>query len=200
MGKRSLARLIASLFILSTLALSFFPSGAALADDQTPMTRLTVINQSQFPFTIQLFGPEQYNLEVPAYETGFLLVLRGNYSFVMHMCNYTATSSIDLNIFQKMYVPVCGGSARAKATKHHVIDASTILKPVTIKIRNKTKEPIGLYLRTLENHYHLNLVAGEVLKITVPRDRYVYSYVACGELVAGYYNARVNIPLDLKCP
>jgi hypothetical protein len=98
-----------------------------------------------------------------------------------------------------MHVPICGGTLKPKGEKTHHVDTSDYVKTVKITIRNKTWEKIRLYLRTLDNHYYLNLEPQEVTTLIVPRDRYVYSFVACDDLEAGYYEARVYQPLDLKC-
>ena len=124
---------------------------------------------------------------------------RGKSYFAMTTCNRTTSGTLNLNIFQTMHVPVCGGNAGTIGGKHHNIDVSDYLKIVKIKIRNKTHQDIRLYLRTLDYHHYLNLEPKEVTTLNVVRDRYVYSDLACGELEAGYYEARVYIPLDLKC-
>lgn len=168
-------------------------------DDRPSDVRFTIINYSQHPFSISLTGPEQYTFNVAPYAKKVSIVPRGTYSFQMKACNHTSSGSINLNIFQTMHVPVCGGTAGAVGDKNHNVDTSDYIKPVKITIRNKTGEAVKLYLRTLENHYYLNLEARESTTLIVPRDRYVYSFFACDELVAGYYEARVMIPLELKC-
>lgn len=165
----------------------------------TGLARLTIENASQFEFVLMLYGPEDLNYTVPAHSSEGDTILRGTYSFFMRACNHTSTGTMDLSIHKTLYVPVCGGNAGAKGDKHHAEDVSDYIKMVKVKVRNQTQEPIGLYLRTLDNHYFLNLEPKEIQFVTVPKDRYVYSYVACGELVAGYYESLVRWPLDLKC-
>jgi len=201
MKKLTLIRLsvfvVALAIIMIVLAL---PSENALADyGKPPNVRFTVINYSQHQFTMNAYGPEDYTFEVGPYSKRIWVVPRGTYSFVMTACNHTSSGTLNLNIFQTMHVPVCGGNAGAKGEKHHNIDASDYIKMVRITIRNKTHEDVRLYLRTLDNHYYLNLEKYEETTLVVPRDRYVYSFVACNDLQAGYYEARVAIPLDLKC-
>ena len=129
---------------------------------------------------------------------GYVIVPRGVYKFNLEACNHTSSGVLDLTMQQTMYAPVCGGKAVANP-KPHKIDVAEYIKPVRVEIVNKTWEPVKLYLRTLENHYYLNLEPRETIYQIVPRDRYVYSFVACDDLEAGYYNARVYIPLELKC-
>jgi hypothetical protein len=183
------------------LAILVAPLSAAQAADEgkSYMTRLTIYNNSQFDFTISLWGGEQYNFTVPPHSDASYLVVRGDYAYTLKSCNHTASGDLDLNIFQIMHVPVCGGNAGGKSKYLHNIDVSKIVKGVNIKIHNQTKEAIGLYLRTTDKHHFLNLAPREVLTLLVLRDTYVYSYVACGELQSGYYAARVNIPLKLTC-
>lgn len=176
------------------------PGGeVAASEGKPPNVRFTIINYSQHPFSINLYGPDQFNITVAPYSKKATVVPRGTYSFTMEACNHPSSGKINLNIYQIMHVPVCGGSAKPVGDKPHNIDTSDYIKMVRITIRNKTHEPVRLYLRTLENHYYLNLDPREKTTLVVPRDRYVYSFVACDDLQAGYYNARVSIPLDLKC-
>ena len=201
MKKLTLVRMSVLVILLAVLLIVMaLPGSSVLAGDGKPTNvRFTVINYSQHPFSINLYGPEQYSITVPAYSKQATIVRRGTYSFTMVACNHATSGKIDLTIYQIMHVPVCGGSAKPVGEKPHNIDTSDYIKMVRITIRNKTQEPVRLYLRTLENHYYLNLNPREKTTLVVPRDRYVYSFVACGDLEAGYYEARVAQPLDLKC-
>jgi hypothetical protein len=176
------------------------PGDVAMASDyeQNPNVRFTVINYSQHPFTMNAYGPEAFTFEVEPHSKRSWVVPRGTYSFVMEACNHTSSGVLNLNIYQVMHVSVCGGRT-LKNDKHHEIDVTEYIKMVKIGIENKTWEPIRLYLRTLDNHYYLNLEPREETSLIVPRDRYVYSFVACDDLESGYYNARSHIPLELRC-
>ncbi len=201
MKKLTSVRVSVLFAILAVLiVLLALPGSNALAEDgKSPNVRFTIINYSQHPFSINLYGPEQFSYTVAPYSKKVSVVPRGTYSFTMEACNHTSSGKINLNIYQTMHVPVCGGTASPVGDKPHNVDTSDYIKMVRITIRNKTHEPVRLYLRTLENHYYLNLDPSEKTTLVVPRDRYVYSFVACGDLEAGYYEARVAIPLDLKC-
>ena len=201
MKKLTPVRISIFVIVLALLMIALtLPTTAARANEgKSPNVRFTIINYSQHPFTLNAYGPETYTFEVSAYSKKIWVVPRGTYSFTMKACNQTSSGTLDLNIYQVMHVPVCGGKAGGKGDKPHNIDVADYNKMVRITIRNKTREPVRLYLRTLDNHYYLNLEAREVTTLIVPRDRYVYSFLACGELQSGYYSARVAIPLDLKC-
>ena len=80
-------------------------------EDKNPNVRFTIIYYSQHPFTLTANGPEYYKFEVAPYSKRFWIVPRGTYSFVMEACNRTSTGTLNLNIFQTMHVPVCGGKA-----------------------------------------------------------------------------------------
>lgn len=201
MQKLQVRLLVFAILLVALLGISAAPTDSALADDaKPPFVRLSVINNSQFEFSLMLYGPDQYNFSVPAHSDGSWIVDRGMYSFVMRACNISKTGTLDMSIYQIIHVPVCGGNAGAKGDKHHHIDVADYVKPVKIKIHNKTSEPIGLYLRTLEKHYFLNLEPGEIQYLILPKDQYVYSYVVCEQLVSGYYTPKVCPPFDLKCP
>lgn len=165
----------------------------------TGLARLNIENSSQFDFVLMLYGPDDLNYVVSAYSSETDTIIRGTYNFFMRACNHTTTGTMDLSIHKTIYVPVCGGNAGAKGDKHHAVDVADYIKMVKVKVRNQTQEPIGLYLRTIQNHYFLNLEPKEIQFVTVPKDTYVYSFVACDELVVGYYDALVRWPLDLKC-
>ena len=201
MKKLTVVRLSVFVFILAVLmvVMASSPNNAFAGESKPPNVRFTVINYSQHNFSMNAYGPEQFSIEVAPHSKKVMVVPRGNYSYVMETCNHTASGKLDLNIFQTFHVPVCGGNAGTIGQKHHNVDAADTIKMVRIKIRNQTWEPIRLYLRTLDNHYYLNLEPKEVTTLVVPRDRYVYSYVACGELESGYFQSVIKPPLDLKC-
>ena len=201
MKKLTFIRLSVFVAVLAALVIGVvFPADTAMAGDGKPPTvRFTIINYSHQPFSINLYGPDQLSFTVAPYSKQVSIVPRGTYSFTMEACKHTSSGSLNLNIYQVMHVPVCGGTVKPKGEKQHHVDTSDYIKMVRVTIRNKTWENVRLYFRTIENHYYLNLEPREVTTLVVPRDRYVYSFVACNDLEAGYYEARVHIPLDLKC-
>ena len=161
--------------------------------------RFTIINDSQHPFILNLYGVDDHAITVEGYSTGLLFVKRGQYQFRMLVWNQTKTGTFDLTSTQTLHVPVCGGTAGALGDKPHHIDASDYVKMVRVKIRNMTWENIGVYVRTDANDYFLNLKPRETIYQIMPRDLYRVSYVACDELVVREYKALTYVPLDLKC-
>jgi len=184
------------LFIILGVMIS--PATASIAG-KPPFVRMQVSNNSQFEFSIVIFGPSDYTLKVEPYTDKSIIVERGTYSYVMHACNNSAAGSINLNMFKNIYVPVCGGSAIGKRENPHNFDTSEFIKGINIQVKNKTHEKISVYIRNLKKNYWVTVEPRETQTLLVFRDQYVYSYVACGELQAGYYNARVNQPLFLTC-
>jgi hypothetical protein len=184
------------------LLLALPGSSASAGCGKPALVRFTIVNKSQHPFTIHLYGPETLSFTVAPESKEAHAITRGTYNFNMEACNHSSSGVLNLNMYQTMYVPVCGGTEPKGQNKPHAIDTSDYIKPVRITIHNKTGEKVHLYLRTIENHYYLDLDPwGEnsEVQIIVPRDRYVYSFYACGDLEAGYYDARTYIPLDLVC-
>ena len=194
MKKTRIVGLIIVLILLATVTIS-----ASAADYY--YARLTVINDSQHPFSIILYGgPSNLKtITVSPNSQKIDFFIRGSYSFTMTSCGATTTGKMDLSVHQTLHVPICGGTAGAIGQKDHHIDASDYIRPIRMTIRNKTGEDIGLYLRTPTDHNFLNLKPGEVMKVIVYKAQYVYSYVACGELVAGYVTPSFSLPFDLTC-
>lgn len=204
MKSRSSIRLAVFVFMLIVfLGATSVPAGVAVASSQGrhPYVGLTVINNSQFDFSIQLYGAENYSMTVPAKSREVIIVTRGWYSFTMNACKISEVGTINLNLYQVIHVPVCGGRALAPYYKPHHVDTADYIKPIKIKIRNRTEEVIDLYLRTLDNDYFIHFEPGEIKTQIVLKsgDQYVYSFVACDALQSGYYTARVVPPLDLEC-
>ncbi len=203
------ASIFVALAAVLVLLLALPGSEALAGTGKSTNVRFTIVNYSHKPFTINLYGDENFTFTVAADSKEAHVVPRGTYKFTMNPCGYTSSGMLNLNIYQIMYVPVCGGAGvdkedrlNTKGEKTHSIYSSDYVKPVRITIRNKTGDKVHLYLRTIENHYYLDLDPwGEnsEIQIIVPRDRYVYSFYACGDLEAGYYDARTYIPLDLVC-
>jgi hypothetical protein len=182
-----------------------FAGSAMAADSASSVVRLSVVNNSQFPFYLYLYGGGyEYTLEVPAYTSDKEFVYPGEYSYYMEACNYSKFGTMDLSTFQTIHVPVCGGRAEGYKHASHHIDVATLVKPVRVTINNKTGENVGVYLRTLEDDHFLNFVPGESMELILrqePGIQYVYSYLACGgQLISGYYYPLFRVPLELKCP
>ncbi|MEN8173203.1 MAG: hypothetical protein ABFS03_10035 [Chloroflexota bacterium] len=186
--------------LIALIAALAIPAAPALAEGGKPPTvRLTIINGSQFEFSIYLYGPEQRFISVPAHATYVTLVSRNWYSFTMTACNHTEPGTLDLNMEQTIHVPVCGGRAFAPVYRPHHVDVADYIKPIRVKIRNQTGSPVDVYIRTLDEHHFLNLDYGEIQLAFLNKQQYVYSYYACGELYAGYYTPFVSYPFDVKC-
>ncbi len=183
-----------------------FASSAMAADSTTSVIRLSVVNNSQFPFYLYLYGAGgyEYTLEVSAYSSGKEFIYPGEYSYYMEACNYSKFGEMDLSTFQTIHVPICGGRAAGYKHKTHHIDVATLVKPVRVTIDNETGENVGVYLRTLDDDHFLNFKPGESMELILrqePGIQYVYSFQACGgQLISGYYYPLFRVPLVLECP
>ena len=176
------------------------PATDALAEIiKPPIVGLKIINESQFEFSISIYGPEYHFFEVPAYSTLSATVSRDVYSFTMNACNHTKTGTLDMTMEQTIHVPICGGRAIVPGYKPHHIDVADYIKPIRIRLRNKTGAHAEIYIRTLDEHHFLNLNTGEVQDVILLKKQYVYSYLACGELKVGYFTPFVSLPFDLTC-
>ena len=159
MKKISRSRLVLfAVLLIAILGITAVYAESALAE-KTGVVRLTVINQTQFEFSIDLYGPDSYTITVPPKSDGKIFVDRNEYSYVMEVCNYVKTGTLNMNIWQKLYAPPCGGRALKNQKLHHV-DVSKIVKPVRITVRNKTGEDVAVYIRTQDDHHFLNFKTG----------------------------------------
>jgi hypothetical protein len=195
-----------AVLLVAIIGISVIFTTNVLADEK-PIIRLTVVNTSQFPFTLYIYGDNkgnEYSIDVPAYTDGKLFIKPDIYSYYMEVCNYTKNGTMDLSVFQTLHIPVCGGKAAGYRNKSHHIDVSRFVKPVRSKVRNQTGQAVELYLRTQDDHHFLTLESGEILEVILKKEegiQYVYSFLACGDqLITGYYTPRQTPPLDLKCP
>lgn len=196
----SLYKTLITAVLIAVIAALVAPVTVAVADTtKPPIVRLTVINESQFEFSISLYGPEQHFIKVPAKTTYFTFVSRDWFSFTMNACNYTEVGTLNMNMEQTIHVPVCGGRAINPGYKPHHVDVADYIKPLKAQIRNKTGAPVELYIRTLDEHHFLNLDTGEIQYVILLKRQYAYSYFACGELRVGYYTPFVSKPFDLTC-
>lgn len=190
-------------FVLMAMIFALaIPAGAALADENDPGPILfKVINESQFEFTLWLYGPNKYEITVQPYSEESFYFDRGWYAFTMFACNESTVGTMDLRLPKTMHVPVCGTTAGHIGQANQHLDASDFIpRPVKIQIRNRTNEPIDVYIRTLTDHNFLSFEALEIKYVTVKESgsEYVYSYIACGELRSGYFMPN-TVPLDLTC-
>jgi hypothetical protein len=187
--------LVAMIFALAV------PAGAVFAaeDDESPI-RFKVVNESQFEFSLWIWGPSKYEISLDPYTEAEYWLDRGWYAFTMLACNDSAVGTMDFTHPQTLLVPVCGGTAGVTGASYTHMDASDWIRPVKIKIRNKTDEPIGLYIRTVEDHHFLTVEEYETttLLLNDSKSEYVYSYVACDKLHTGYFKPN-TIPFDLYC-
>jgi len=177
------------------------PAGTVLADVDDPGPIIfKVINESQFEFTLWLYGPNKYEITVQPYSEESFFFDRGWYAFTMFACNESVVGTWDLRLPKTMHVPVCGSTAGHIGQANQHIDASDYIRPVEIKIRNRTMEPIEVYIRTLTDHHFLSLEPLETQFLTVRESEteYVYSFVACDKLRSGYFMPN-TVPLDLTC-
>lgn len=189
--------------VLLTVALPTRPA-LANADDENDKPlyiNLTIINQSQFEITLSLYGPNAYEIVVPPDTAENYWLDRGWYAFTMGSCNLSETGTFDFTTSKTLHVPVCGATAGQISRSSVHLDSSDYIRPASIKIRNRTRQPVELYLRTLEEHHFMNFEAFEeqMLLIEDASQTFVYSYLACGELHAGYTRLYIHVPFDVKC-
>lgn len=201
MKKRStFLRMIILAAMLFALAV---PVGVAFAEDEEkpPYIFLRIYNESQFDFTLWVYGPNSYTITVEHDSEGFFVIDRGWYSFTMEACNLTKTGTIDFTTHQTIHVPICGATAGHIGNAPQHIDASDYIRPATIKIRNKTQEKIEVYIRTLDEHHFLTFepLEEQYLLIEDASKIFTFSYTACDVLQAGNTRLYVHVPFDLTC-
>ena len=204
MTHKSFTRLALLAVMLLVLALTAFPAEpvqAAADSPTTPYARFTIENNSNAYFIIVLSGTKDYVFEVPAKTKKSFAPVRGIYSYVMGACNFSATGTIDLTKGQTIHVPVCGGSAKALRTKNHHIDASEIIRPIRIRIWNKTGEANTLLLTNVDTRksYYLELGFNEKTELILLKGDYRFSYMACGNHQFGIYEAKARNRLEMTC-
>ena len=202
-NRSTLLRIIILAAMLFALAI---PSGAALAQDDDESDRpheifFWVYNESQFDFTLWLYGPVSYTITVPPDSEGFFVLKNGWYAFTMYSCNLYETGTMDFTTHKTMHIPICGATAGHIGQANNHYDASDYIRPASIQIRNKTLEPIDVYIRTLDEDHFMTFEPLEIqwLLIEDARDEFVYSYIACDVLQSGYTRLYVHVPFDLTC-
>ena len=194
---------VIGLGLLVFMLAALMPAKVALAEDEEPTFMILYVNNdSQFDFTLWLYGPASYTITVPPRSTASYVLDRGWYAFTMESCNLTDTGTFDFTkAHQTIHVPVCGATAGyiGKAPLH--IDASDYIRPVRIQIRNKTFEDVDVYIRTLTDHHFLSFEPSEIQYVVLSdaQEEYVYSYIACGVLQRGYFHPYTHVPFDLTC-
>ncbi len=187
------------------------PTGLVLAqeddeDDDAPSPPpheifFNVHNESQFDFTLWLYGPVEQTLTVPPDSDGFFILKNGWYAFTMKSCNLYDTGTFDFTTHKTMHIPICGATAGQIGQANNHYDASDYIRPARIQIRNRTFEHIEVYIRTLDEDHFLKFEPLEIKWVLFNNveDEFVYSYLACDELQRGYVHFYRGLPFDLSC-
>jgi len=182
------------------------PGRNVMADDDSDTDKplyipFTVINQSQFDLTLSLYGPSSYEITVPPKSEADYWLDRGWYAFTMESCTLSEVGTFDFTSRRTLHVPICGGTAGIIDRSSQHIDASDYIRPATIKVRNRTRENVDVYIRTLEEHHFMKFdpMETQYLLIEDASQEFVYSYLACGVLHSGYTRLYVHVPFDITC-
>ncbi|MBC8507948.1 MAG: hypothetical protein ISR58_08465 [Anaerolineales bacterium] len=205
-NRSPLLRIVILVFIFALI----FPTGIVLAqddeDDHANSDRpheivFEVINESQFDFTLWLYGPTEYDINVPPDSEGTFIIKNGWYAFTMNSCNLYEVGTFDFTTHKAMHVPICGATAGHIGQANNHYDSSDYIRPATIQVRNRTLEHLEVYIRTLDEDHFLKFEPLEIKWVTIEdaRDEFVYSYVACDELLSGYTRLYISVPFDLTC-
>jgi len=197
------------IILMILMAVLLLPQGVVLAQDEEDdeISELPheiffwIFNHSQFDFTLDLYGPTEYSLTVPPDSTGFFVIKNGWYAFTMYYCNMSETGTLDLTNHKNMISPICGGTGGATGQSYTYYDASDYIRPAQILVRNRTLQPIEVYIRTLEEHHFLSFEPLEerFIHIEDASQDFAFSYVACDELIAGMTRLYIRVPFDLMC-
>ncbi len=194
--------LILGLLMLALLLALALPAPAQAQGEDFTWMLLTVTNESQFDYTLYLYGGTNYTLVVPPKTTTQFFVDKGWYAYSQVACNLTTNGTFDFtSTHYTINVPICGAPPSKSWNASLYYDTATDIRPIRIKIRNKTRLPIELYVRTLTEHHFMTFDPLETQELLLDNqdETYAYSYVACGELRSGYLLPRRGIPFDLEC-
>lgn len=204
MKKKSSLKWYAFTFVLvATMLALVMPGGVVRAAEEveTPYITFNVKNNSQFDFTLWLYGPNTYTITVPPKSEASYVLDRGWYAFTMNSCNLTEVGTFDFRKQKTIHVPICGATAGLIGHANQHLDASDYIRPATIQIRNLTLEYVDIYIRTLDEHHFMKFDPLEIqyLLINDASQEFVYSFVACGVLHSGYTRLYVHVPFDITC-
>ncbi|NUM46306.1 MAG: hypothetical protein HUU38_16505 [Anaerolineales bacterium] len=144
--------------------------------------RLTVINQSELPFSITLTGPQTYVFNVASGETRVFVVTRGAYTFDMMLCALGAQGVLNLDKMTTMQFKSCA-----------------LEKLVEVTFKNPTASPASITLSGPGN-FVFTVLAGETRVLTIPRGEYAVTRSLCGGTETGTFAARSHRTMSLACP
>lgn len=200
------------LFILAIVILAFAaalarPSTAQAQGEEFSWMLLTVQNDSQFDYTLNLlsvYGATTYSLTVPPHTTQQFFVDKGWYAYTQYACNLSSSGTFDFtDTHYTIHVPICGAKPwqSAEVGASLLYDTALDIRPIRITVRNRTQLPIEVYIRTPNEHHFLTFEPLEIQEVLLNNqdERYAYSYLACGVLKTGYLKPYRGIPFDLTC-
>ena len=171
---------------------------AEQAETAAKLGRITIVNESDKPAYLYLWGENYYYLPAGAGETKVYTPAADEYDYELISCGVKTKGTFTLSSLKRFVIPECGSKGAPQSKESRKIDAGQLVKLTLVKLLNETDGYMIVILRG-PSEFVFSMDADESMDITIPKGYYEYTMYGCGTTQVGNMYAYPHTEKEFVC-
>jgi hypothetical protein len=160
--------------------------------------RVTIVNDSDKPAYLYLWGDNYYYFSAYSGETKTYTPEAGEYDYELISCGIKTKGTLTLSSLKRFVIPECGSKGLQQPNTSRTIDAGRLLKLTKVKLLNQTDGYMIVILRG-PSEFVFSMDDDETMDITIPKGYYEYTMYGCGGTQVGNLYAYPYTEKEFVC-
>ena len=160
--------------------------------------RITIVNQSDKPAYLYLWGDNYYYFSANSGETKVYTPETDEYDYELISCGIKTKGTFTLSSLKRFVIPECGSKGLRQPNTSRTVDAGRLVKLTRVKLLNETGGYMIVILRG-PSEFVFSMQADESMEVTIPKGYYRYTLYACGSTITGNVYADPHKEKEFTC-
>lgn len=160
--------------------------------------RIKIVNESDKPAYLYLWGENYYYFSANAGETKVYTPEADEYEYELISCGIKTKGTFTLSSMKRFVIPECGSKGLRQPNTSRTVDAGRLVKLTRVKLLNETDGYMIVILRG-PSEFVFSMQADESMEVTIPKGLYKYTLYACGDTITGNVYADPHKEKEFTC-
>ena len=171
---------------------------AARAEAAMKLGRITIVNESDKPAYLYLWGENYYYFSANAGETKVYTPEADEYDYELISCGIKTKGTFTLSSLKRFVIPECGSKGLRQPNTSRTVGAGRLVKLTRVVLTNETDGYMIVILRG-PSEFVFSMQADEELEVTIPKGEYEYTMYGCGTTQVGNLYAYPHYEREFVC-
>ena len=170
----------------------------AQAEAALKLGRITIVNNSDKPAYLYLWGENYYYFSANSGETKVYTPEADEYDYELISCGVKTKGTFTLSSLKRFVIPECGSKGLRQPNTSRTVDAGRLIKLTRVVFTNETNGYMIVILRG-PSEFVFSMDTDEEIEVTIPKGYYEYTMYGCGTTQVGNVYAYPHTEKEFVC-